>query len=131
MRNLNPKQFLTWSGLVLVLAAVLGYLGVIGPTANQSIFGESWYFDNGENIAHLVLGIVALAAVWAADAKTQKLLTQVVAALALFFGVYGFIAGTGPMNVFGLANLENPLDNLLHLAVGAWAAYAGWMSKDE
>lgn len=126
---MNSKQFLTWGGLVLVLAAVLGYLGVIGPTASQSIFGESWYFDNGENITHLVLGIVALAAVWAADAKTQKLLTQVVAVVALFFGVYGFIAGTGPMNAFGLANLENPLDNLLHLAIGAWAAYAAWVSK--
>ncbi|MBI2327522.1 DUF4383 domain-containing protein [Candidatus Curtissbacteria bacterium] len=126
---MNPKQFLLLGGAVLVLVAILGYIGVIGPTPDQSLFGEAWYFDNGENIAHLVLGAIALAAVYLADTKTQKLLVQVVAVVAIFFGLYGFVAGPGPNNAFGLANLENPLDNILHLGIGAWAAYASWMSK--
>lgn len=95
----------------------------------QSIFGEAWYFDNGENVAHLVLGVVALGAAFLASAGMQKMLTMLVALVALFFGLYGFIAGPGPANAFGLANLENPLDNVLHLAIAAWAGYVSWMKK--
>jgi ABC-type Fe3+-siderophore transport system permease subunit len=46
----NPKQFLTIGGAVLLLVGILGFIGIIGPDAN-SIFGSAWYFDNAENIA--------------------------------------------------------------------------------
>jgi hypothetical protein len=51
-----------------------------------------------------------------------------VGVVALFFGVYGFVVAgdTSGANTFGLANLESPADNLLHLVVGAWAVWAGW-----
>ena len=44
---------------------VLGFVGLIGPTGQASLFGENWWFDNGENWAHLVLGVVALIAAYA------------------------------------------------------------------
>ena len=47
--------------------------------------------------------------------------------VSLFFAVYGFsVAGNPAPNTFGLANLENPFDNVLHLVVGVWALYAAW-----
>lgn len=122
---MNPKQFLTIVGVVLVAAGVLGYVGVLGPTAEQSVFGDLWWFDNGENIAHTVLGLVALGAAFMLDSKMQKTLTMVYAAVTLFFGVYGFVS----TDAFGLANLENPMDNVLHLAIGAWAGYVSWFRK--
>ncbi len=127
---MNPKQFLTIGGIVLVLVGVLGFIGIIGPTPGKSLFGQAWWFDNGENIAHTVLGVVALAAAFMASAEQQRMLSIVFAVVALFFGVYGFIlpsGGTG--NAFGLANLENPADNVLHLAIAAWAAYVSFMAK--
>jgi hypothetical protein len=46
--------------------------------------------------------------------------------------VYGFLQAGQPVpNTFGLANLENPADNLLHLVVGAWALYAAWRPAPE
>lgn len=126
---MNPKQFLTLGGAILVLVAVLGFIGIIGPTPEKSVFGATWYFDTGENVAHLVLGVVALAAAFMVDAKLQRMLCQVFAVVALFFGLYGFVAGPGPNNAFGLANLENPLDNILHLVIGGWAAYVSWFAK--
>jgi hypothetical protein len=49
---------------------------------------------------------------------------QHVGLIALFFGVYGFIAnGAAPTNTFGITNLELG-DNLLHLVVAAWAFLA-------
>ena len=59
---MNPKQFLLVGGGVLVLVGLLGFFGVIGPTAGQSIFGSTWWFDSGENWAHLVIGVVGLIA---------------------------------------------------------------------
>ena len=69
---MNPKQFLTIGGVVLVLLGILGFVNVIGPTSEVSIFGSAWWFDNAENWAHLILGIVALLAAFALPGTAQK-----------------------------------------------------------
>lgn len=118
---MNPKQFLTIGGIVLVLVAILGFVGVIGPTPDKSIFGMHWWFDNGENWAHLILGVVGLIAAFSFPANLQKY-------LALLLGVVGILVGLYSLFIsqsFLGANLENPADSLLHLAVGAWALWAG------
>ncbi len=116
---MNPKQFLMLGGVVLVAVALLGFWGVIGPTPEQSLFGANWWFDNGENWAHLLFGVVALIAYKALDAGMQKWLAILVGLIALFFAVYGYL-----YPVFLGSNLENPADTLLHLAVGVWALWA-------
>ncbi len=126
---MNPKSFLTWGGWILVLVAILGAIGVIGPTSDQSIFGASWYFDAPENWAHLIIGVVGLAAAWWLDAGTQRVLAWVVGIVALVIGLWGFFLSGDAPNFYG-ANLENPLDNLLHLVVGIWGIWSA-MGKDE
>lgn len=118
---MNPKQFLTIGGVVLVVVGILGYVGILGPTADRSIFGAMWWFDNPENIAHTILGIVAIAAAYVLPANLQKWLTIAVGALAVLIGLYSLL---GETVVLG-ANLENPADSILHLVIGAWALYAG------
>jgi hypothetical protein len=121
---MNPKQFLTIGGIVLVLLSIVGFLGVFSDP--KSFF----WLDSGENIAHLFLGVVALAAVYvpglnSALAPYYRPIVILVGVIALFFGLYGFVVASGPApNTFGLANLESPADNLLHLVVGAWALIA-------
>ena len=117
---LTPKGFLQIGGIVLVLIAVLGYVGVIGPTPEQSLFGGAWYFDNVENLAHFVLGVVALAAVYLLGAGLHKPLVMIVGIVAILVGVYSLIISDMLLG----AGLENPADTILHLAVGAWALYA-------
>ncbi len=121
---MNPKQFLLIGGLVLVLVGLLGFLGIIGPTAEQSVFGSAWWFDNAENWAHLVLGVVALLAWKFLKAGNQKTLTLLVGVLALLVGVYNFTS----TSLLG-ANLENPTDMVLHLVIGVWALYAAFSKK--
>lgn len=117
---LTPKGFLQVGGIILLVVGILGFF-LLGPTPEGSIFGEAWWFDTAENWAHLVLGIVALAAVYGMkDAATQKGLALVVGIVALLVGIYGFFSPS----LLG-ANLENPLDNILHLVVGAWGITAG------
>jgi hypothetical protein len=121
---MNPKQFLTVGGAILLVLGIVGYLGVF------SAEGSFFWLDSGENIAHTVLGIVALAAVFVPGLNSAlepyyKPIVILVGVIALFFGLYGFVvAGNDVPNTFGVANLESPADNLLHLVVGAWALYA-------
>src|SRR5262245_14761025 len=122
---MNPKQFLTVGGAILVLLGIVGLLGVFNETTTP------WFWlDSGENVAHLFLGVVALAAVFVPGLNTAlapyyKPIVILVGIIALFFGVYGFVvAGASVPNTFGLTNLESPADNLLHLIVGVWALAA-------
>lgn len=123
--SLNPKQFLLIGGIILLLLGIVGYAGVFSDTKS------AFYLDTGENVAHTVLGIVAIAASYLLkDANLQKWLVVVVGVVALFFGVYGFIvAGNASPNTFGVSNLESPADDILHLVVGIWALYAAFMGK--
>ena len=123
---MNPRQFLQIGGAVLVILGVVGLLPVF-TKANTPWF----YLDTGENVAHIVLGVVAVAAAYVlSDANLQKWLVAVVGVVALFFGIYGFaIAGNPEPNTFGISNLESPADNILHLVVGIWALYAAFMGK--
>jgi hypothetical protein len=123
---MNPKQFLQFGGAILAILGVVGLLPVF-TKANTPWF----WLDTGENVAHIVLGVVAIAAAYVLkDAVLQKWLVAVVGVVAVFFGVYGFVvAGAAEPNTFGISNLESPADNLLHLVVGAWALYAAFMGR--
>lgn len=116
----NPKGFLVYSGAILLL---LGIVGFIVP----ELLGDLLWFDSAENYAHTLLGIVGLAAAFYFPANYQRLLVGILAVVALFFGIYpwilpqyGYNAGA---NFYGLANLEY-VDNIVHLVVGVWA---GWV----
>lgn len=117
---MNPKQFLTLGGIVLVLVGLLGFIGVLGPTEDASIFGAAWWFDNAENWAHLALGVVGLLVAMWGGAMLQKWVTILVGLFALVATVSGFVSGPE----FLTANLENPADNILHLAVAIWALWS-------
>lgn len=126
-----PRLFLTLGGAVLLLLGIVGYVGVFNQT------GSAFWLDTGENLAHTVLGIVALAIVFVPGLNTAfapfyRAVVVLVGLIALFFAVYGFLqAGQPTPNTFGLANLENPFDNVLHLVVGIAALAAGFAPTTE
>jgi hypothetical protein len=115
--------------------AVLTVLGLIGFVVLNNPSLSFFWLDGSENIAHLALGLVALAAVYVPGLKDTlapyyKWIVVLVGVIALFFGVYGFLVPAGSVgspNTFGLANLELG-DNLLHLVVAAWAFLAAFWS---
>ncbi len=116
---MNAKQFLQIGGIVLVIVGVLGFF-LVGPTEDD-LFGSTWWFDSGENWAHIVLGIVALALGYGSKNESfQRNVTILVGVLGIFFAVYNLFS----TNFLG-ANLESPLDLILHLVIGVWALWAG------
>jgi hypothetical protein len=129
-----PRLFLTVGGAVLLLLGIVGYLNVFTESGTPA-----FWLDNGENLAHTVLGVVALAAVFVPGLNTAlapyyRPIVGLVGAIALFFAVYGFLQPAGTAadpNTFGVSNLENPSDNLLHLVVGIVAFAAIWVKPSE
>ncbi len=121
-----PHAFLKIGGLILVLMGVLGFFGAIGPTPEQSVFGNIWWFDNAENWAHLIVGIIAIIAAYAISANGQKTLTLVIGIVAVLLGLYSILGYTSFLG----ANLENPLDSILYILIGAWALVA-WKRGDQ
>ena len=109
----TPRGFLVVGGAVLLVLGIVGFLNIFTSSA--------FSLTAGDNFAHVVLGLVALAAVFVPGLNTAlepyyRWLVILVGAIALFFGVHGFIipAGNPPtvLNTFGLANLEI-VDNLI------------------
>lgn len=123
---LSPTNVLRLGGAVLL---ALGLIGVTGITSNISWFN----LDSGENVAHLVLGVVGLGAGFGIkNPDLHRWLVAFIALSGLATGIYGFTLPAGDemhRNFFGLANLENPADNLLHTVVGIWAAAAAYLNK--
>ena len=121
---MNPKQFLLVGGIVLLLLGLLGY--ATGGNSTVGPLGTTLWLTDGENIAHVVLGVVAIIAAYVLGAGARKWLTVIVGLVALYFGVVGFTLGsTNPpsLNYYGVANLET-LDSLVHLVVAAWAFWS-------
>ena len=114
---MNSKTFLMWGGIILVVLAVVGFLGL---NLGQRVL----WFDAYENWAHLILGVVAVAAAYRLAESGQRTLVWIVGVVALVVGIWGFyVSGRSAPNFFG-ANLENPIDNLLHVVVGVWGILA-------
>ncbi|MBI2627010.1 MAG: hypothetical protein HYW77_02085 [Parcubacteria group bacterium] len=123
---MNPKTFLKLGGTILVLVGILGMVNILGPTENDSIFGPSWWFDDAENWAHLVLGIIALLAAFVLPAGMQRGLVMLLGIVGVLIGLYSLF---GKTEFYG-ANLENPADSVLHLIVGIWALWASMKKQN-
>lgn len=122
---ISPRGFLLYGGIILIVVGVLGFFGIIGPDSGSSIFGDFWWFDNAENIAHLVLGVVALVALYVFPGNLHKPLVLLVGAIGLLVGVYSLFFSEGGSAGFIGAMLQNPADTVLHLVVGVWGVWAG------
>ncbi len=126
--------FLRYGGVVLLLVGIVGYLGVFNSVTFFSL-------DSGENLAHTVLGVVGIAVGFGVkNAGLHRLLTIVLLATTTVAAVAGLVLPSGGAlnngvfanpNVFGVANLENPADTVLHVVVGVWAAAALWYERRQ
>lgn len=128
----TPRGFLIVGGAVLLVLGLLGFVVLKDPSLSF------FWLDNSENYAHILLGVVALAAVFVPGLNTAlepyyRWIVILVGVIALFFGVYGFLLPAGSPaapNTFGLSNLELG-DNLLHLVVAAWAFLAAFWGQQR
>ena len=128
MNPLSSRGFLLLGGIILVVLGVSG-LTVLGPTPEASLLGDFNWLDQGENVAHLLFGVVALGAYFMLkDAMLTKWLVALVGVVALVATVAGFLNGSAAVPNVGFTNLEMS-DNVLHLVVALWAFAAAFMGS--
>lgn len=120
------RSFLILTGIAGVLLGILGFVGIIGPTHDHSIFGQAWFFNDIENGVHLLYGVTALTTAFLAQRKTQSILILSVAVLGLFFAIYNVFR----TNLLG-AELQRPLDIILHTTAGLWAVLVLWQERND
>jgi len=123
---LTPRGFLQWGGIVLTLLGIVGFLGIFSKSAVPS-----FYLDTGENVAHLGLGVIALAALYVPGLNTAlapyyKWIVVLVGLIALFFTVVGFLNASVPAPNTSAYSLGSQLAHLLHPVVGVWALWAAF-----
>ena len=117
---MNPKQFLTIGGVILIAYAVAGFV-----LPDQNLLGGALYWTGAENITHAILGVVAIAAAYVLSPQLQKWLVALVGAIALLFFVIGLFLVSTPAANIPPGSLEL-VDTVIHLVVGVWALWAAF-----
>lgn len=124
---LTPRGFLLYGGIILLVLGV-GGMTFLGPTPQASALGEFFWLDGGENLAHTLLGVVALGAYYMLkDEAMIKYLVLFVGVLAAVATVWSLLYGSSTVPNASITNLENPSDTVLHLVVAVWALYVALM----
>lgn len=129
----RPTPVADTSGATLywkITAPVLAVVAILGFIANIGGFGalipNFLEFDVAHNLVHLLLAAAGLYLGFAADGAVAKSAAKVVGVVYLALAAVGFLSAT----VFGIGSLLGLHlelgENLIHLVLGAWAAYAGF-----
>lgn len=121
-RMFTPNGFLKVGGIVLLALGLLGFWIWKDPS------GSFFWLDTSENIVHIAIGIVALAATFVPGLNARlrpryRSIVLLIGLIALFFAVYGLLQPAGSPaapNTFGLVNLELG-DTYLNLFFAVWA----------
>ncbi|QIN81296.1 DUF4383 domain-containing protein [Rubrobacter tropicus] len=116
------RTFALVVGIVFLVVGILGFIPGLTTGGGEYLLGI-FAVDATHNLIHLLVGALGLAAFYWDRAR---LYCQVLGVVYLAVGILGFI----PALVFGEKLLGifavNLADNLLHLVVGAFAAYLGF-----
>lgn len=117
------RKFALGIGIVFLAAGILGFIPAFrfgGEDYLLGIFAVDWV----HNLIHLLVGALGVAAYYWDRAR---LYCQGLGILYLVVGVLGFIPALifGDEMLLGLFHV-NVADNVLHLVVGAAAAYLGF-----
>lgn len=116
------RMFALVVGIAFLAAGVLGFVPGV-TTADGMLFGI-FAVDAVHNVIHLLVGALGVAAYYW---DRSRLYCQGLGIVYLLVGVLGFIPALifGDGMLLGLFHV-NLADNLLHLIVGAAAAYLGF-----
>jgi hypothetical protein len=125
---LNTQRFLRYSGWFFLVLTFISYIG-LGPTPSDSLFGQAFYLDAGENIAHLLLGVAALLVLrFTKTDRWLRIWSGIFGVLLLIAAVVGFLNQSAVAPNVGLANFELT-DNLIHLVGALWGFWVAFMPE--
>ncbi|MBV9454415.1 MAG: DUF4383 domain-containing protein [Rubrobacter sp.] len=122
MRRDTPKTVALIIGIAFLAVGLLGL--ILNPTGGNLL--GTFAVDLLHNLIHLVVGVAGLA-VWFLGLVESRIFLKVLGVVYIILGIVGFIP---PLfdnygHLLGIVRINNA-DNILHLVVGALAAYFGF-----
>lgn len=129
MSLLTSRYFLIIGGIILLALGVFGFL-VPEPVEDTTVV----HFDAWENYIHTIAGVAMLAIGFLLPSAYRMYrwwTTLVVGLSALAVAIIGFAVSGASFPNLGGANLENPFDNVLNLAIGLYALVTAVVSRHE
>ena len=120
---MKTKTFTFIVGLIFLLVGILGF--ILEP--NRGLLLGIFAVDAVHNWIHVIVGAAGIIATLTLK---SRLYSQILAIVYLIIGVAGFIPGAIDSHgmLFGFLHV-NTADNILHLVVGAIAAYFGFAQQ--
>lgn len=126
MSLLTTKYFLMIGGAILLALGIFGFI-VPEPVTDTSAV----HFDVWENYIRTLAGIGMLVGAFLLPRIYRWLASAVVGLTAIAFTIIGFVVSGAASPNLGGANLENPFDNLVHLAIGLYALATVVLSRSD
>jgi spore maturation protein SpmA len=116
----------TFALVIGVIFLVIGILGFASPPDHELLLGI-FAVNDLHNVVHVAVGLAGILAGWLG---WSRLYCKALGVAYLLVGILGFVPGAMDSRdmLFGLIHL-NLADNILHLVVGAVAAYLGFASQ--
>lgn len=105
------KQYFSTQSLLLIILVVLGFIGVLGPDSQSSIFGQSWWLDYYELALLITMALAGLIITRTTTDGQQRIIAMFWAFLTWLIGTHAFVVQAPLLN----ANLESPGDVVLFL----------------
>jgi hypothetical protein len=131
----TPSGYWRISGIALAAIAILGIaINLVGGNyayvPDVDVMENILVFDWAHNVVHVLLAAIALAFGFTGlrTSDASKPTAGVIGVVYLALGVAGFFTGFTELldDLVGLG-LETG-ENILHLVLGAWGAYVGFLS---
>lgn len=120
MKSKVPRKFLEVIGYIFIVGAILGFIGVLGPTSSNSIFGAFWWLSYPVSLIYLVTGIVSVYSAYAMADEIVVPLAFTIGVVGFFVGLYGLVWSSRIMGI----NLPGGLGGLFNLIVGGYGVWS-------
>lgn len=109
----------------MVILAILGFLGVTGPLAEDSIFGSVWWFDTAESWALMIVGVISIIISYTASVKLQKPFALAVGLLSILFAAWTKYIDPEFLGI----NIEFPIELIWFSIFGIWGAVCSMVNS--
>lgn len=116
------KQYLIFGSIILFGVGLLGLIGVLGPGANESLFGSAWFFGAGQSWVNMIFGVIAFILAYALDGETRRWTAGVYSVLAILNGAFALFLPASFSAMMG-ADSGSAISALFYLAFGAWGLW--------
>jgi hypothetical protein len=110
---INSKNFLIVVGLGSLALGLLSFVGILGPTAGQSIFGNRWWLDTTQGFVHVILGVASIICGFALSSDKQRGAVWLLGAISVIGALVSLI-----FKHYLSGNLVEPVEEALYFTTG-------------